>query len=132
MIENITIEKYREKRVIKKAFIPVILQGQKLLTSAVPPGLMYIIHPLILHTIICTPLITEGVPVSSYSQLISGFPHKSIQNYLCNRIPTNNGSLYTNNKTYFSCSSVLDINGIISMDIYVCQYFFIKYFNYSN
>jgi hypothetical protein len=55
---------------------------------------------------------------------ISGFPHKSIRNHFCNRIPTISGSLYTNSQSYFSCSTVYYIKRIITMDKSFCQAYY--------
>jgi hypothetical protein len=91
---------------IKKAFVPQ-KQGQKLKTSAVPPKLMIKKSSTLLHTIICTLLITDRGPVDVYSQMmVSSRPRKSIPKNLCCRLYTAGGSLDTPEILYSSYSKV--------------------------
>lgn len=85
-------------------------------------------HPLYLHTIICNPLITEGFPVSVYSQSVSSCPRKPIRKNLCYRTHTTGGSLDTPEFSYFSCSKVLFIPNIICIENADVNVFYRLYF----
>ena len=74
----------------KKAALAPIM-GQKLLLLRYHPNWRSRAHSL--HTIMCSPRITGGVPVPRYCNAGSRGPHKSIQSGVCRRGSTPRSSL---------------------------------------